>query len=97
MKIQSIGNYQTSRKRHYLDESAGKAQVPSNFNLEKRLPFREAPILLVKMPLVFPMPNTKSQQTSLKILMKTVNPIPLDFASLTTANNETLDIKKTRN
>lgn len=40
------------------------------------------------------MPNTKSQQTSLKILMKTVNPIPLDFASLTSAKNETLDIMK---
>ncbi|KZS05272.1 Uncharacterized protein APZ42_031620 [Daphnia magna] len=50
--------------------------------------------LLIKMPLVFPIPNTKSQQTYLKISMRTAGPIPLHTASLITAKNETVDVMK---
>ncbi|KAK4028124.1 hypothetical protein OUZ56_017302 [Daphnia magna] len=47
--------------------------------------------LLTKIPLVFPIPNTKSQQTSLKVSMRTAGPIPLHTASLKTAKNETVN------
>ncbi|KZS10204.1 Uncharacterized protein APZ42_025386 [Daphnia magna] len=50
--------------------------------------------LLTKIPLVFPIPNTKSQQTSLKVSMRTAGPIPLHTASLKTAKNETVDVTK---